>query len=80
LTYPALLEWMTLGVLADGPRQTSTLLLFTEEGQWKACLHDRDGGVQLFRSGETVSEALQSVEDALVSGRADWRERKAPRR
>jgi hypothetical protein len=75
-TYPALWEYLSLGVLPDGPRQTSTLLVFLEDGMVKMCLHDRDAGVQLFRSADTFSGALEGLEEALESGRADWRPKK----
>jgi hypothetical protein len=75
--FPAISEYLTRRVVEGKVIETATLLLFAEEGQWKVCLNDRDGGVVLFRGGLTVSDALGGLEKALVEGTADWRERKA---
>lgn len=71
-----LLDYLTMLVDPGGERQTSTLTIFAEEGQWKVCLSDRETGMVLFRSGETLFATLDALEKACTSGRADWRAKK----
>lgn len=71
--YPALWEYVTVRSFHGKPRETATMLFFREDGQWKLCLCDRDTDRVLFRSGDSVTECLESIEKALVSPRADWR-------
>lgn len=75
--FPAVAEYVTRRVVEGVVIETATLLLFAEEGQFKLCLSDRDAGVVVFRGGQTVQDALGSLESSLVDGTADWRERKA---
>src|SRR5690348_5848143 len=47
--YPALLEFCTCHVWDDGsPRVPGTLTVFTDGGQWKLCLNDKDSGRTAF--------------------------------
>ena len=65
----------------DGKRRdSSTILVFCEEGRVKVCLSDREEGLVLFRSGRTLEEAVDALEACLVDGSADWRERKGGKR
>lgn len=76
--HPTLHAFMT-AVEEDGkPRSPSSLVVFTEDGQWKGCLSERDAGLQLWRTGETLQKLLSGLEKALASGNADWRRRYAP--
>jgi hypothetical protein len=69
-----LLEHLTETQYSDGSeRQTSTLLLFVEDGLWKARLADRAAGEQLWLSGATLGQLMDTLEDALTTGNADWR-------
>lgn len=75
-TRPALGEYLTQCKYGDGSRrQTSTLLLFVEDGLLKACLHDRDLQRSLFVSGEDLDALLDRLESSLTSGTAEWRAR-----
>lgn len=77
LAYPTLWEHLSLRVYTDGgPRVTSTLLLFTEDGLVKCCLSDRDQNASGWSAGASLEECLQSLEDRLVAGTLDWRARK----
>jgi len=70
---PTLHAFMTL-IEEDGkPRSPSSLVLFTEDGQWKACLTEKDANLKLWRSADTLEKVLLALEKALVSGQADWR-------
>ena len=77
--WPALWEYVTCRSFRGQQRVTSTLLFFREDGQWKLCVSDRDCDRVLFRSGESIEEALDAAEKALASPRADWRASKRRR-
>lgn len=58
----------------DGkPRKTDTLLLFVENGRWKAHLHDRDGKRGAFVTGESWEEVLEAVNRAIQLSSLEWR-------
>lgn len=80
----ALSDWTTLfpelwGHLSDPvweggeERRTSTLLLFWEEGLWKACLNDRALQRTAWSSGATPEGVLTSLEAGLADGMLEWR-------
>lgn len=73
--WPALYEWLTLNVDQGQPLETATLLIFAEDGQWKACVHDRESSRVCFRSCDTFQGLLDAVERSLADGTADWREK-----
>lgn len=77
---PALHEWLTLCVDQGQPVETATLLLFCEDGQFKACLHDRESSRVCFRAADSVEGVLDAMERALQDGTADWREKGQKRR
>lgn len=77
--WPAIWEYVTARTFQGKPRETATLLVFREEGAWKACLCDRETERVLFRSGDSFKVLLDAVEAALVSPRADWRASKRKR-
>jgi len=63
-----------MATLVDGAAaMTATLLVFCEEGRFKACFHDRDEGRTFFRSSESFQELLETLERALADGVAEWR-------
>ena len=57
------------------PRATSTLLVFCDNSVLRLCLNDRDNNRSVFVTGETLDDALNSLELGLASGRLDWRKR-----
>jgi len=72
--YPTLAEWLTTTVWDDGkPRKTSTVLLMTENGRWKAFFHDRDGKRGFWSTGNAYEDLLGQLEATLSSGSAEWR-------
>jgi len=72
--HPALVEFMTLRKMDDGsPRQTSSLLIFCEDGVWKACLSERERELTLWAAGDTVAELLEAMEATLQSPAPQWR-------
>jgi hypothetical protein len=71
---PALVEYLLSDKWDDGKvRVTSTLLLFVDQGEWKACLNDRDGGRVAFVTAGTVAGLLGALEEQLQAGSAEWR-------
>lgn len=77
--FPALWDLMTTTKLKDGKvRRTMTVLLFVDDGKWKACLNDRENGVTAFVSGDTAQALLMSIEEGLQGDSLEWRgDRKA---
>ncbi len=74
LSYPALHEYLTLDHWDDGtPRRTSTLLTFCEEGQWKACLNDREAERSAWVSAEVFEDVLLALDRRLADGTVEWR-------
>lgn len=72
--YPQLQAFLRETAWDDGTaRQTATLMIFAEDGRWKAMLNDRQEGCVCFVSGECVSEALKSLEKGLSNASLDWR-------
>lgn len=74
LEYPALSEYLSVTEWEEGkPRETSTLLLFVEDGRWVVCLNDRAEGRSVFVSGPTFKAVLASLEEGLQEGSLQWR-------
>lgn len=74
--WPTLVDYLTQEAWEDGSvRQTSTLLLFREEGCWKACLNDRAMERTAWCSGRSPEGLLQGLEDSLLTGSAEWRKK-----
>jgi len=59
-----------------GRRNTSTLLVFVDQGTWKAAFTDRDKGRITFISASTFQGLLQALETGLQEGRIEWRAHK----
>jgi hypothetical protein len=77
-TCPVLHAFMT-EVEEDGkPRSPSSLVIFTEEGSWKGCLSEKDAGLQLWRTADSLQKLLAALEKALAGGNADWRRKFVP--
>lgn len=72
--HPALNEYLTATEYPDkGKRQTSTLLIFVDGVEWKACLRDRDTDHSLWVTAGSIGEAVEDLEVVLASGEAQWR-------
>jgi hypothetical protein len=72
--YPAICEFLSLLSWEDGSsRVPGSLILFWEDGSWKACLNDKDTNRVGFLSAATPTDLLGSIEKALCSDRIDWR-------
>jgi hypothetical protein len=72
--YPTLTEWLTETTWDDGkPRKTATLLLLTENGRWKAFLHDRDLKRGFWMTGDAYEGLLAAIEEGLTKSSVEWR-------
>lgn len=68
------IEYLAEANWSDGSeRQTSTLLLFTEGGLWKACLRDRALERSCWVTGRSLREVLEVLELGVASDRIEWR-------
>lgn len=76
---PALHEFLTLCQLPDGSARTpSTLLVFSEGGLWKACLNERDSGLNLWATAESLQGLWSELEARLTAPVVDWRPSRRP--
>lgn len=72
--FPTLLEYLTQTTWDDGsPRQTSTLLIFVDDGVLKACLNDRACERALWVASGTLSGAIAELDESLADPHAPWR-------
>jgi len=72
--HPALAEYLLSDEYPDGEvRQTSTILLFCEAGEVRACLNDRDQGRSLWATGTSVEAAFLALELRCQDEKAEWR-------
>lgn len=74
---PTLVEWLAASEWEDKtPRETSTLLLFVEDGRWKCCFTDRDAEKCVWITCDTLTGLLALLEGDLQDGSGEWREKK----
>lgn len=72
--YPALLEFLTETRYTDGSsRRTGTITVFSDGGQVKASLNDRDLDRVAFVSATSLAGLLVILEEKLATSSADWR-------
>lgn len=72
--FPVLHEFITAtSDDAGAARKTATLMLFSEDGRFRAVLHERQHGLSLWRDADSVQGCFEGLETALASGRAEWR-------
>lgn len=74
-SHPAIWEYLTLDTLDDGKeRVTSMLCVFYEAGVVKVALQDRQEGLSLWVSSQSIPEALEALESRLQAGDGEWRQ------
>lgn len=71
--YPVLHEFLVLCGYGGKARKTGSLSLWAEEGKFKACVSDKEGGRIAFISSDSVAGLLEAVDRGLKSGHLDWR-------
>lgn len=75
--FPLLAEHLTSTSYDDDPptaRQTSTLLIFAQDGSYRACLRDRQEQRCLWIAAREWGELLPVLEEALGDPDAVWRD------
>lgn len=73
--YPTLFAFLTDGKWSSGEaRETGSVLLFSQEGAWKAMIKDKDSGCIAFVTKGTFKTLLEALERGLVEEKLDWRE------
>jgi len=75
-TYPSIYDHLTCVFWDDDPKQprvTSTLLVFAQDGCFKANLRDRANGKCCWVAAPSFSELLGALERELGDGTAVWR-------
>lgn len=77
--WPNLLAFLMDETYEDGSRRTTgTLLFFFQDGQFKACLNDRDCARAAFLTAPGVHEACDALEEGLANESLDWRAKRSP--
>lgn len=72
--YPTLFDYLTQSRWPDGtPRLTSSLLIFTDNGQVKAMLRDKEAGECLWVACPSLWMIFDVFEAKLCDEEADWR-------
>jgi hypothetical protein len=76
LRFPAVWEYMSLAQWEPGvARETTTFLLFCEQGWVKCCIHDRDEHRSAFVTAEGLAELLEKVNNHLKNEEVEWRDK-----
>lgn len=70
---PTLLEMLALESHGGQKRRRSTVTFYVEGGRLGACVNDRHLGMNMHTSLESLEEAWDAIETALVSGVEKWR-------
>lgn len=73
--YPTLASYLTEKVWEDTKerRETSSLMIFCEDGLWKAMINDRDSKHVAFVSKTSFKGLFEALEKGLQLGTLDWR-------
>lgn len=71
---PSVWQYLTQDRWEDGsPRETSGLLLFCQDGLLKGMLRDKESGLCLWVTGQSLQGLLATLEAALGDPAAEWR-------
>lgn len=77
---PTLYEYLAGSQWEDGKsRETSTLLIFCEDGLWKCCLNDRATQRTAWHSAASFQALLSELEAGLCTQQLGWRKRQKGR-
>jgi hypothetical protein len=76
MNFPAIWEFLSLSSDGGKRRETSTLLVFVQDGQVLVCLNDRQEGRSTFQGAPTLREAMVALEERLSLGGVEWRYRR----
>ena len=53
-----------------------SITIFADGNSLRVCFADRRLKRSMFRTGKTPGEALEAIDTAIITGRADWRPQK----
>lgn len=71
---PALYAHLTHTVWPDGKKRlASTMIVFCEQGRWKACLNAKDEELTAWVSADSFAGLWEALEVGLQQDRLDWR-------
>jgi len=72
--YPVLWSHLTQTEWAkDEPRETSSLLVFLQDGMLKGMVRDREAGLCLWMASGSLGGLLDALEAGLCDPQAEWR-------
>lgn len=72
--YPLLWDHLSQRKWEDGsPRQTSSVMIFEQDGVLKAMLRDKDAGLCLWVASKSLYGVLAALEAGLSDPEAEWR-------
>lgn len=64
--WPGIVEYLTMTVYPDGQaREPSALIVVSDGSSWRVCLSDKDNGRTMWKTGVTLLDTLQAIEDGL---------------
>lgn len=73
--FPTLFAFLTETAWEGGDsREPGSVLIFTQEGSWKAMIKDKDSGQIAFVTKGTHKTLLEALERGLAEDKLDWRE------
>lgn len=73
--YPTVWAYLTQATWEDGSvRKTSSITLFTDAGQLKAVLKDKETNLSLWSAGQSIEQVLGVMEALLLDPTAVWRQ------
>lgn len=72
--YPTLFAFLSDARWSSGEaRETGSVLIFCQDGQFKAMVKDKDSGYIAFVTKGTFKTLLEAIERGLVEEKLDWR-------
>lgn len=72
--YPVLWSHLTQIAWEDGQvRETSSLLVFLQDGMLKGMIRDREAGLCLWQAAGSLVGLLEALEAGLCDPQAEWR-------
>lgn len=72
--YPMILQYLTDDKYDDGAaRDVSALSISIRDGDIALALNDKDLKCSMYTQADSLTKALQLMEGALQSGKAEWR-------
>lgn len=74
--FPTLHAWLVLTGRSGKDRKPGSIVVFAEDGKWKAACNDKETRMVAFVSGESLEGLLGAIDKGLKAGTLDWRDSK----